>query len=572
MVIRLYYFVLTAGNIINGHYRYTHELLALEACVPFQGSLPPVCCSVETPLNPDVWETLLASHPDKSFVSFLVRGLRHGFRIGCRGREVDLRSSSSNMSAAELNSEVVDRYIEGEVSCKRLVEVQSHCAGSVHVSKLGVIPKKHQPGKWRMIVDLSSPSGASVNDFVDPSLCSLKYASVDDAAEFVAKVGRGALLAKLDIKSAYRNIPVHPGDRHLLGIRWRDRTYVDSCLPFGLRSAPKIFNATADALEWMIARQGCVEFIIHYLDDFLFGGSPSSDSCANSLGATTLIEFLGFLIDTRAMEIRLPQEKLRRIKSMLHTWKRRRSCTKRELLSMIGTLQHASTVVKPGRTFLRRMIDLSKRKVHLDSHLRLNTDFRADLQWWATFIDSWNGVSVLSSLCRRPIDAKLVSDASGSWGCGAYFGSRWFSLSWSHCTAWMDTHISVKELLPIVIACATWGPEMAERHIRAVCDNAAVVVMINKRTSSNSAAMHLLRCLYFICSRFNITLTSEHVAGTLNRAADALSRDNVEGFLREVPYASSTPSVLSPSLMEILIHHRPNWLSAEWSSAFQSCL
>ena len=76
---------------------------------------------------------------------------------------MDLHSSSSNMSAAELNSEVIDRYIEKEVLCNRLVEVQSHCAGSVHVSKLGVIPKKHQPGKWRMIVDLSSPSGASVN-------------------------------------------------------------------------------------------------------------------------------------------------------------------------------------------------------------------------------------------------------------------------------------------------------------------------------------------------------------------------------------------------------------------------
>ena len=153
---------------------------------------------------------------------------------------MDLHSSSSNMSAAEFNSAVVDKYIKEEVTCNWLVEVQSHCAGSVHVSKLGVIPKKHQPGKWRMIVDLSSPSGASVNDFVDPSLCSVKYAFVDDAAEFVAKVGRGALLAKLDIKSAYRNIPVHPGDYHLLGIQWRDQTYVDSCLPFGLRSAPKL--------------------------------------------------------------------------------------------------------------------------------------------------------------------------------------------------------------------------------------------------------------------------------------------------------------------------------------------
>ena len=68
---------------------------------------------------------------------------------------------------------------------------------------------------------------------------------------------------------------------------------------------------------------------------------------------------------------------------------------------MIGTLQHASTVVKPGRTFLCRMIDLSKRNVHLDSHMRLNMEFRADLRWWATFIDSWNRVSVLSSLSHN---------------------------------------------------------------------------------------------------------------------------------------------------------------------------
>ena len=99
-------------------------------------------------------------------------------------------------------------------------------AGNVHVSKLGVIPKKHQPGKWRLIVDFSSPKGASINDFIDPSFCSLTYASVEDAAAYVFKAGQGALLAKLDIKSAYRNIPVYPGDRHLLGVCWQGRTLV----------------------------------------------------------------------------------------------------------------------------------------------------------------------------------------------------------------------------------------------------------------------------------------------------------------------------------------------------------
>ena len=285
------------------------------------------------------------------------------------------------------------------------------------------------------------------------------------------------------------------------------------------------------------------------------------------VGATEKIDFLGFVLDTEALEIRLPEEKLWRIRRTLHAWRDRRSCSKRKLLSMIGTLQHASTVVKPGRTFLRRMIDLSKRQVHLDSHLRLNVDFRADLQWWATFIETWNGMSILSALCKRPIDVKVVSDTSGSWGCGAYFRDEWFSLPWSLCPSWADVHISVKELLPIVIACTTW---MAKNHVRAVCDNAVVVVMINKRTSSNPIAMHLLRCLYFICAKYDIMLSSEHVAGSRNKAADALSRKNISVFFQEVPSAHTNPSEIAPSLMEI--NRRPNWLSSDWSRAFQNCI
>ena len=179
---------------------------------------------------------------------------------------------------------------------------------------------------------------------------------------------------------------------------------------------------------------------------------------------------------------------------------------------------------------------------------------------------------VILALCRRPIDARLVSDASGSWGCGAYFGNKWFALPWSSCHSWAEVHISVQELLPIVIACAIWGGEMAAGHICCLCDTAAVVVMINKHTSKNPMVMYLLRCLFFICARFNITLSAERVAGIRNEAADALSRNNLSAFFQEIPSAYSTPSVIPPALIEVLIDQRPNWLSTEWSSAFQACL
>ena len=101
-----------------------------------------------------------------------------------------------------------------------------------------MIPK-NTAGKWRLILDLSWPDGHSVNDGIDPDLCSLSYVSIDDAVRAATRLGQGALLAKVDIKSAYRMVPVPPEDKLLLGMSWSGALYVDAALPFGLCSAPK---------------------------------------------------------------------------------------------------------------------------------------------------------------------------------------------------------------------------------------------------------------------------------------------------------------------------------------------
>ena len=201
---------------------------------------------------------------------------------------------------------------------------------------------------------------------------------VDDVARKVVQLGPGALMAKIDIKSAYRVVPVHPQDRCLLGMQWDGKVFVDTALPFGLRSAPKIFNALADALEWIIREQG-VEHVWHYLDDFITCGLAGSDECLLNLsvltdvckhlgvplaekkmeGPTMSIVFLGILIDSVRGELRLPPEKLDRLHGHINEWLQKKRCTKRELLSIAGQLQHAAMVVWPGRTFLRRLFDLS---------------------------------------------------------------------------------------------------------------------------------------------------------------------------------------------------------------------
>lgn len=82
----------------------------------------------------------------------------------------------------------------------------------VHINRLGAVPKS-TPEKYGLIIDLSFPEGHSPNNGIRDTLYSLSYTSVEEAALSVLCIGCGALMAKMDIHSAYKNVPVHPVDR-----------------------------------------------------------------------------------------------------------------------------------------------------------------------------------------------------------------------------------------------------------------------------------------------------------------------------------------------------------------------
>ena len=459
----------------------------------------------------------------------------------------------------------------------------------IHVSSLGAVPKKHSPNKWRLILDLSHPKGQSINDGIDRKLCSLTYMKVDDVVQKVLSLGKGTLLAKIDIESAFRNVPVHPQDRHLLGMRWNSQLYVDTVLPFGLRSSPKIFNCIADALQW-IAKQRGISYLDHYLDDFITSGAPKSEECSKNLsilistcdilglptaidkqeGPTTCIIFLGVELDTERLELRLPHHKLIQLKSLLQQWTHLRSVKKKDLESLVGQLHDASVVVRSGCTFIRRLIDALKSAHHRSSNsfVRLNVEARSDIFWWVSFIEHWNGLSMMHNLRRNNPDIIITSDASGSWGCGAYCLAAWFQYHWP--PGLEDQHITIKELLPIVIAIAIWGTEYVNRSILCRCDNEAVVHIINSGTSKDPLVMGLMRCLHFITAKFNLLLSATHIAGIENSLADALSRDNLSFFFTHHPPANHSPSPIPSALLDLLVHSRPDWMSASWSSMFNS--
>ena len=228
-----------------------------------------------------------------------MKGIRSGFRIGFKYEELhNLRQPQGNTQSAYQNVEAVNAYLQKKVELGRIVHIENpSLLPQLHYNPIGVIPKKHKPGKWRLIVNLSAPVDHSVNDGITKDLCSLSYVSINEVTTAALALGRGTLMAKMDIKEAYRLVPVHPEDRLLQGMQWQDTFYIDKTLPFGLRSAPLIFTALADGLEWAIRQRG-VEYIFHYVDDFIVLEHPGTDECANGMATSiSTMEELGAHIE-----------------------------------------------------------------------------------------------------------------------------------------------------------------------------------------------------------------------------------------------------------------------------------
>ena len=169
------------------------------------------------------------------------------------------RNSAAKVTVA-INKEVERKHTSGPFSTPPFLD--THC------SPVGSAPKPD--GSVRLILDLSSPRGDAVNEHINQEDFACSYSNFDDAVNIVRKLGRGAWLAKADIKHAFRLCPVRQEQWHLLCYSWHGKYYVDTRLPFGSRSSPYIFNAFADLLAWVLVHVAGIPFLIHYLDDFFF--------------------------------------------------------------------------------------------------------------------------------------------------------------------------------------------------------------------------------------------------------------------------------------------------------------
>jgi len=447
-----------------------------------------------------------------------------------------------------------------------------------HVSPLSGVPKGEDGEGIRVIHNLSHPfGGASINAGIEREEYVMQR--FEDALAGIRRLGRGCLLTKFDVRAAFKLVPVRPEDYALLGLRWQDQYYYEVVLPFGLRTSGYRWEEFAEALHFLAEHRLGITLAFHYVDDFLFVSPPGQkeravrerdefrDFCRTRLrvpiadekttGPDTSVLFLGIEIDTDAMECRLSDKRIRKLRTTLQAWvdSAHHFCYD-ELASLVGKLEFACHVIRAGTAFLRRiravMLSMKDARGEGGTGLRrLNKEALLDVQWWLRVFltDAGNRRSIWEPEWITDAELEIYTDACDT-GYGARYGNRWFQGRWSPAQlafALVHTRISMPflELYALTHAAVTWGHFWRGKKITFRCDAEAAVIAVQKMRSRKDSMSALLRLLYATAVEHDFCFRCVHVAGVTNTVADALSRGCAEQELRQLlPTAEALPTLV----------------------------
>ncbi|XP_053382340.1 uncharacterized protein LOC128549528 [Mercenaria mercenaria] len=263
-----------------------------------------------------------------------------------------------------------------------------------------------------------------------------------------------------------------------------------------------------------------------------------------------VMSFMGLELDSVEMEARLPNDKLYKLRTLLQQYTKRRKVKLVERQSLLGLLNFCCSVVLPGRSFMRRLSELTKKLKKTHHRISLTAESRRDIRAWLLFISHFNGKKLL--LDFKWVTDKtlhLFTDAAGALGYGAIYSSHCFFGSWpSHL---VHHQITFKELFPIVLSLEIWGPQLMNKCIILHSDNEAVVYKINMQSSKDKYIMVLVRRLVLACMKNNILVRAAHIPGKANTLPDLLSRLQTDKFRALSTAMDDMPSVVPEHLLEI---------------------
>jgi hypothetical protein len=530
---------------IEGSISNQENMIKLSEHVRASGQFNFQCCQIPVPasknFNMVLWRERLRDYEDKVLCDLLEFGFPLDFD---KNKEVSYNERRNHKGAREF-PDFINRYLKKECENYRIVGpfVQNPLSTQIVVSPLNSVPKS-SPDERRVIVDLSWPHGLSVNDGISKETylgeqIELHYASVEEVCRTVRRLGPGSVIYKRDLRHAYRQFPVDPGDYCFLAYYWEHQYYLDTVLAMGQRNAGMSCSRVTKSIMYMHAEDGYEGS--SYLDDLIGVSSPqlgqeAYESLGELLAELGLLEnlakacppntiqlVLGVLINTVDGTISVPGERLDEINALLTQWRRKRKTTKDELQSLIGKLQFVTKCVRQSRIFINRMLEML-RSFSPDAKSKvLSESFQKDITWWWCFMERFNSVSYIPVEMWSEPDVSFSTDSCLT-GCGGICETEYFHASYPESILERELPIHDLEMLAVLIAVRFWGQYCSGGKIQIYCDNEAVVRVINSSRTRDPYLGACLRELWLEVSRFGFELRAIHLLGVDNRVADWLSR------------------------------------------------
>ncbi|VDI40411.1 Hypothetical predicted protein [Mytilus galloprovincialis] len=372
---------------------------------------------------------MLSMYHDSDIANFL----EYGFPLSCEGSCSGL-SEEKNHAGARSHPDDMRKYLKKECTYGSIIGpfFSNPFNTDMVISPLNSVPKKDTLDR-RVILDLSFGVDGedSVNSHISKDLylgnpIKVSYPSVDSLVELIRRKGSGSLCFKRDLKRAYRQIPICPGDWHLVGFSWENHIFFDRVLSMGLRSAAYICQRVTNAVSFILDAHYDLQ-IVNYLDDLagcdvqekafdayailgeVLDNCGLEESVEKAAPPSTSMVFLGILFDTVSCTLSITKDRLEEILYLVKSWLQKERCSLRDLQSLLGKLHFVSSCVRPGRLFVSRLLVWLRTFGGQNITKRVPKYIKLDLVWWSKFLDIYNGVSMMFLIDWSSPDCVLSS-------------------------------------------------------------------------------------------------------------------------------------------------------------------
>ena len=464
--------------------------------------------------------------------------LKYGMPLDCKAEFGVRRFQKNHFSAVSFGKDV-DNYLFKGRQCQAILgPFDQPPIVDLSFNPLMSVPKEEV--QRRIIVDFSFPPGNSINDGISRVSyleCSIDFSlpSVQSMVVRLNELGKGCLMFKRDLRSAFRQFSIDPGDYKCTGLTWRGKVFLDTRLAMGLRSSAFCCQSVTEMVARIAGRSG---HVLVYLDDF--GGAEVADKAfttfhhlgqllehfgleeasEKAVAPTTRMDWLGVSFNTEEWTMAIKQSKLQELMSWLPELLRYKRIKKVILQKVLGSLVWAAAVVRAGVIFFNRLLVLLRKLKRPQHSIYFSEEAKKDVRWWIQSLSCFKGKVQIPPATWTPLTA-FYTDASLD-GFGMVWGTR--ALAGIFPVELDDLDISKKEMVTVMAAIKHWFADLANSRVKIFCDNQACVALLNYGVTRSPFLAACLREIQYFLGIYNIEIRAEYVPSKDNKLADICSR------------------------------------------------